>query len=95
MLRRQGYFRAFAGITLPNPGSVGIHEAVGFLPLVVYPRVGFKLGEWRDVGWWQLLLQAETSDPREPVPIAELRELPAISAAIAQGEAVLRNGLRL
>lgn len=90
LLRQQGYFKAYAGITLPNPGSVGVHEAVGFVPLATYPKVGYKLGEWRDVGWWQLSLRPETTDPTEPRPILEIRDLPAVSAAIAQGEALVR-----
>ena len=47
---------AFAGIALPNAGSIGLHEALGFTPVGVYREVGWKLGAWRDVGWWQRLL---------------------------------------
>jgi L-amino acid N-acyltransferase YncA len=55
-LARRGFHAAFAGITLPNPPSVGLHESVGFAPLGVYREVGFKFGRWHDVGWWQRLL---------------------------------------
>src|SRR5450631_26947 len=48
-----GYFQAFAGIALPNAASVALHESVGFEPIGVYRKVGFKLGAWHDVGWWQ------------------------------------------
>lgn len=47
---------AFAGIALPNPASVALHEAMGFAHLGTYHEVGWKLGAWRDVGWWQRLL---------------------------------------
>lgn len=57
LLAELGYFQAFAGVALPNAGSVGLHEAVGFEPLGVYRNVGFKNGEWRDVGWWQKSLR--------------------------------------
>src|SRR5262249_5503534 len=40
-LRRLGYCQAFAGITLPNAASVGLHESMGFTPLGVYRNVGF------------------------------------------------------
>ena len=66
LLRRQGYRRAFAGITLPNPGSVGLHEAMGFEPVGVFPDVGFKFGAWRDVGWWTLALLPPIDNPPEP-----------------------------
>ena len=56
LLASQGYHAAFAGIALPNDGSVGLHEAMGFTPVGIYREVGWKLGGWRDVGWWQRLL---------------------------------------
>jgi len=56
----QGYREACAGITLPNPASVGLHQALGFDPVGVYRRVGWKLGCWHDVGWWQRSLTAST-----------------------------------
>ncbi|WP_457420431.1 arsinothricin resistance N-acetyltransferase ArsN1 family B [Roseateles sp. P5_E7] len=57
LLAALGYFHAFAGIALPNAGSVGLHEAVGFEALGVYRNVGFKHGAWHDVGWWQKSLR--------------------------------------
>jgi L-amino acid N-acyltransferase YncA len=55
-LKAAGYHAAFAGIALPNPGSIGLHEAMGFTPIGIYREVGWKMGGWRDVGWWQNLL---------------------------------------
>jgi phosphinothricin acetyltransferase len=46
----------FAGIALPNEASIALHEAVGFTPVGTYREVGWKMGAWRDVGWWQRLL---------------------------------------
>jgi phosphinothricin acetyltransferase len=60
-----GYCQAFAGITLPNAGSVALHESMGFTPLGVFRDVGHKLGRWHDVGWWQLTLQR----PDPPAPL--------------------------
>lgn len=56
MLAERGFHAAFGGIALPNPGSVALHEAMGFEHVGVYREVGFKLGRWHDVGWWQRLL---------------------------------------
>jgi len=56
LLKAQGLHAAFAGIALPNPASIALHEACGFTPLGIYREVGWKLGAWRDVGWWQRLL---------------------------------------
>ena len=68
-LRRQGFRLAVAGITLPNDASVGLHRAMGFEPVGVYERIGWKAGAWHDVGWWQLDLRpGTTAAPREPLP---------------------------
>jgi len=61
----QGYYQAFAGIALPNDASVALHESVGFEPIGVYHKVGFKLGAWHDVGWWQRELRSAT-EPTDP-----------------------------
>jgi L-amino acid N-acyltransferase YncA len=68
-LRRQGFRMACAGITLPNQGSVALHESLGFAPVGVYRQIGWKQGAWRDVGWWQLELSPPSSGrPAEPLP---------------------------
>ena len=63
-----GYVSLFAGVTLPNHASVGLHESLGFLPIGVFRRVGFKHGEWHDVGWWQLSLSPPPTTQTEPRP---------------------------
>ncbi len=73
ILIAQGYYNAYAGITLPNPGSVGLHEAVGFKPLCVYRNVGYKLGAWYDVGWWELALQPVNAMPPLPKSLSDLQ----------------------
>jgi L-amino acid N-acyltransferase YncA len=55
-LRRLGAANAMAGISLPNPASSGLFESRGFTQVATYPRIGFKDGQWIDVGWWQLPL---------------------------------------
>jgi L-amino acid N-acyltransferase YncA len=62
-LRDLGFQLAVAGITLPNDASVGLHSAVGFQPVGVYTGVGFKLGHWHDVSWWQRELQSSRPEP--------------------------------
>ncbi len=76
LLRRQGIRVAYAGITLPNPGSVGLHEALGFRRLGVYERVGYKAGAWHDVGWWALELLPRENGAAPAPPLAPQR-LPA------------------
>lgn len=76
-LRGQGFHVACAGITLPNEASIALHESVGFVPVGVYRRIGWKDGAWRDVGWWQLELQPpDEGSPAEPQPPEDPPRLP-------------------
>jgi phosphinothricin acetyltransferase len=90
ILAAQGFFNAFAGIALPNAASVGLHEAMGFEKLGVYRNVGFKFGEWRDVGWWQLRLRAPEASPVTPRALAELQQQPGWDQLLARGEGTVR-----
>ena len=72
MLRRQGFVNAYAGITLPNPASVALHEAIGMRRIGVYERVGFKLGAWHSVAWYGLRLADPDGVPPEPIPLPDL-----------------------
>jgi phosphinothricin acetyltransferase len=89
LLRAQGYFKAYGGITLPNAGSVGLHEAMGFTLVGVYRGVGFKLGAWHDVSWYELSLQPERANPPDPLPIGPLHLTPAWHHAMSAGLARL------
>lgn len=72
LLERQGFATAIAGIALPNPASVALHEKLGFTLSGIERGVGFKLGQWVDVGRWQRGLAPRSGDPREPRPAAEV-----------------------
>lgn len=65
-VRDLGYVSLFAGIALPNDASVALHERLGFRRIGVFPVSGFKLGAWREVGWWWLPLRDPPEHPREP-----------------------------
>jgi L-amino acid N-acyltransferase YncA len=55
-LKQKQLHAVFAGIVLPNAASIALHEATGFTPVGTYREVGWKLGAWHDVSWWQRLL---------------------------------------
>jgi L-amino acid N-acyltransferase YncA len=72
-LQRQGFYRAYAGIGLPNDASVGIHRAFGFEEVGIYRRVGWKNGMWTDVLWMARdLRETEVEPPAEPIPFPAL-----------------------
>lgn len=62
-LRAQGFQTLIAGITLPNPASVGLHERFGFRRAGVFERIGWKFDAWRDVGYWQLCFEPPVAPP--------------------------------
>jgi phosphinothricin acetyltransferase len=90
ILVAQGYFSAYAGVTLPNPASVGLHEAMGFEKVGVYRNVGFKFGAWHDVGWWQLALREYADNPREPIDLAAAVRQSGWDALLARGLPAIR-----
>ena len=71
LLKLQGYFRACAGITIPNPASVALHEALGFTRVGVYRGIGYKKGSWHDVAWYEAAVQPERADPPVPRPVSD------------------------
>jgi phosphinothricin acetyltransferase len=71
-LQRQELRIACAGVTLPNDASIGLHRALGFQPVGVYRRIGWKHGAWHDVSWWQLDLAPGGGPPQEPLASASL-----------------------
>jgi phosphinothricin acetyltransferase len=83
LLRLQGFYAAHAGITLPNAASVALHESLGFRPVGIYRAVGFKLGAWHDVGWWQSSLRERTPEPQVPRSLREAQRDPAWPSSLA------------
>lgn len=82
LLAAQGYVNAYAAIALPNPASVGLHESMEFARVGVFGGVGFKNGEWWDVGWWHRPLADRPAEPTDPRPWSEL-PASAIEGALA------------
>jgi phosphinothricin acetyltransferase len=85
VLPLQGFVNAYAGVTLPNPASVGLHEALGFVPVGVYEKVGFKCGAWHDVAWFQRPLQVRPVEPAAVKGLEEVQGSAEWHAALATG----------
>jgi phosphinothricin acetyltransferase len=90
ILAAQGYFNAYAGIALPNPASVALHESIGFERIGVYRGVGYKLGRWCDVGWWQRSLRDRQRSPRQPQDLATIAQQADWEALVRRGESMVR-----
>ena len=90
VLRLLGYHRAYAGVTDPNPASIGLHEAVGFERFGTFEEVGYKLGTWQSVIWLVYRLGNDDYPPAEPRLLPDLLGTPEWNAALAAGQALLR-----
>lgn len=86
ILRALGYINVYAGVTLPNPASVGLHEAMGMTPVGVYRHVGYKAGAWHDVGWWEGPLQELTAEPSSPRAFQDAAPIAIWDSWLASGE---------
>jgi L-amino acid N-acyltransferase YncA len=92
ILVAQGFVNAYAGITLPNPGSVALHERMGFAPVGVYRHVGYKLGAWHDVGWWQRPLREASPPSGPPLDMASARATADWDTRLVAGVSLIRPG---
>ena len=72
-LTRQGFVSAVGAIALPNDASIALHEKLGFTRSGTYHGVGYKMGEWLDVGLWQKELAPRDRTPAEPLPFPLVR----------------------
>jgi L-amino acid N-acyltransferase YncA len=83
-MRLQGINQAVGVITLPGETSVAMHESMGFAAAGVWPRAGYKLGQWWDVGVWSLFVAEPANPPQAVVPFAELAGSQALKAFLIE-----------
>ena len=62
MLPALGVHAAMGGISLPNEASIALHEKFGMRKVAHFEEVGFKLGRWVDVGYWQRTFRGRAPD---------------------------------
>jgi len=74
ILKYQDFRNLYAVINLPNDKSVRFHEKMGFKYFATYENVGYKLGRWKNVGWWQLKLNEYTNEPAPPRKFCEMEQ---------------------
>ena len=73
---------AVAGITAPNPGSVGLHQRWGSERIGEFEAIGWKFDGWHGVEFWALELDAREPVPDPVTPIGELAGTPELDAAL-------------
>ena len=91
ILAFQGIRNVYAGITLPNAASEGMHLRAGFSEVGVYHHVGYKFGAWHDVAWFERAILPAEKDPPEPRLFPQLAKSAEVSSALARGQALVRR----
>jgi phosphinothricin acetyltransferase len=89
ILKLQGYVNAYAVITLPNEKSIAFHKKFGFDYLTTYPKIGYKLGQWHDVGWMQYEINPHKEEPADPIQFTTL-DKPVINDILKKSSNLLR-----
>ena len=74
ILKLQQFRNVYAVINLPNDKSVAFHESMGFEHFATYKNVGYKLGKWKNVGWWELQLNEYSHEPPEPMKFSQIEK---------------------
>lgn len=72
ILEMQNVRNLYAGITIPNPKSQGLHRALGFRDLGVYHLTGYKFGVWHDVVWMEKRIGKDEDPPKPFLPVYQL-----------------------
>ena len=86
MIRYQGVANLLAIITMPHEPSVAFHEHFGYVKCAEFSKIGYKLNQWQNVGWFELFIQDENEPPKERIlPLSEIIELPVFQEAIKRG----------
>ena len=68
LLTLQHIHTVYGVVALPNEGSHGLHTALGFRLLERFPEMGYKMGTWWDIGWYEKVLYPAQVPPAPFVP---------------------------
>lgn len=90
IFKMQGYRNVYAVINLPNDRSVKFHESCGFTYFATYEKVGYKLGQWKNVGWWQLSINEYGMEPEPPINFFQI-DKNLVPAIFSEAEKMIRK----
>lgn len=91
LLKLQGYYTVFAGVSLPNEKSIGFHRALGFEEIGIFKNVGYKHGNWHHTHWFQLDLAKHIINPPMPKNLNEVAATSAFQSILATANERVRK----
>ena len=90
LLRMQGYYNIYVGITSPNERSIKFHKAMGFIISGAYQNSMYKFGQWRDVLWMGKQLREHDGEPQPTIPFPALCGTPVCDRVLRECAAKIR-----
>ena len=90
IIKLQGYVNAYAVITLPNARSIAFHKKFGFSYLTTYEKIGYKLGQWHDVGWMQYEVNPHKEDPVDPIKFSQIDKV-VVDSILEKSSSLLKK----
>jgi phosphinothricin acetyltransferase len=91
ILIKQNIINLYAGIAQPNEPSTMFHIRMGFTPVGVYKKVGFKNGQWHDVVWVHKTLVKHVTQPSTPIKFSDPALAPIVQQVLEAKTAELNN----
>jgi len=89
ILRKQGYFTVYAGVSTPNPKSEAFHTAFGFRNLGEFKNAGYKLGGWCGVSWYEMVLNEYVEEPKETISVQQLVMMENVDEVFEKAEPLI------
>lgn len=91
LLKLQGFSNVLAGITLPNPKSIAFHQNFGFQLIGTYHNTGFKMGQYRDVAWFELFIANKNLAPQKIKKLETVAQTKEWQHIIQQAISIVRD----
>lgn len=91
LLKLQGFYNAYALVVLPNINSESFHESFGFRTMGICQNVGYKLGSWHDVKWYELKMREHIQLPLKPKSVNEISNTEEFKAILEKAEQMLET----
>ncbi len=89
ILRMQGYYNAFAGVTCTNKKSESFHKSFGFKTVGTYHNAGYKFKKWHDVQWFEYIISEVQNPPAKIRGINEIKFLHEFSDILENAEKLI------
>jgi L-amino acid N-acyltransferase YncA len=89
-LKLQGFCNAYALITSPNIKSECMHKSLGFKEVGLCKNVGYKMGKWLGVRWFELQFAEHDEKPYKPKSIDKVKETKEFMKILEEAKLIIK-----